>query len=99
LPRRMCSGLSKVDVTKMKLKKYAFEAYPAWSAAHPELLCPRSLHELADYMNEGDSRDTWGHPIEFRCGPVLPDGAKGIWVRSAGEDAQFDTEDDLLSSE
>ena len=33
---------SKVDTTKIKLKKYAFEAYPSWSAAHPTSRAPTS---------------------------------------------------------
>ena len=49
-------------------------------------------------MNGDDTRDFWGNPIDFRCGPDLPDHAKGMWVRSAGPDGEFDTDDDIVSS-
>jgi hypothetical protein len=98
-PRTCCTcGPSRVDTTKMKLKMYAFEAYPSWAIAHPDLVCPRSLQELNEYMGRDDSQDVWGSPMDFRCGPDLPDDAKGVWVRSAGEDRRFDTDDDLVSS-
>lgn len=99
LPRVMCDGPSKVDVTRLRLKKYAFEAYPSWSMEHPERPCPRSFHELAEYMNEDDDRDAWGNRLEVRCGDDLPAGAQGMWLRSAGEDGRFDTDDDLDSSQ
>lgn len=88
-----CGGGSKVDVARLKLKKYAFEAYPSWAVDHPDRVCPRSLHELDDYMNTSDDQDSWGTPIELRC------GIRGVWLRSAGEDGWFDTADDLVSSE
>ena len=28
-------GEARVDTTKLKLHKYAFEAYPSWSSSHP----------------------------------------------------------------
>lgn len=99
LPRQICHGPSKVDTTKLRLKKYAFEAYPSWSSEHPDFPCPRSLHDLAEYMNADDSRDAWGNQLEVRCGSGLPTGVKGMWVRSAGEDGRFDTDDDLDSSQ
>jgi hypothetical protein len=85
---------SRVDTTRIKLKKYVYEAYPSWRAAEPDRLCPGSLRELDEYMTGGDDdRDSWGRRLEFRCGP----GARGLWVRSAGEDGTFDTADDLDS--
>jgi hypothetical protein len=84
---------SRVDMTRIKIKKYAYEAYPSWRAAEPGRVCPGSLHELDAYMDSDDDRDAWRHPLEFRCGP----GAPGLWVRSAGEDGTFDTADDLDS--
>jgi hypothetical protein len=96
MSKQTCGGGSKVDVARLKLEKYAFEAYPSWAAEHPDRMCPRSLHELDAYMNTDDDHDSWGTPIELRCDPT---GAKGVWLRSAGEDARFGTEDDLVSSE
>src|SRR5882724_8677615 len=88
---------SKVDTTKIKLKKYAFEAYPSWSAAHPDKACPDKLADLNEYMNNDDSNDSWGKPLKMLCGSNLPPGAKGLAVISAGEDGKEGTEDDLGS--
>lgn len=90
---------SKVDTTKIKLKKYAFEAYPSWSAAHPDKSCPDKLADLNEYMNNNDSNDSWGRPIKLFCGGNLPAGAKGLAVMSLGEDGKEGSEDDLKSWE
>jgi general secretion pathway protein G len=90
-------GESKIDTTKIKLKKYAFEAYPSWSAAHPDKACPDKLADLNEYMNSDDSNDSWGRPLKMVCGSNLPPGAKGLAVASAGEDGKEGTEDDLGS--
>jgi hypothetical protein len=92
-PRMPIYSASFVDITRIKLKKYAYEAYPSWREAEPDRLCPDSLHELDAYMGREDDHDAWGRPLEFRCGP----GARGLWLRSAGEDGTFDTADDLDS--
>ena len=92
-------GESRVDTTKIKLKKYAFEAYPSWSAAHPDKGCPDKLADLNEYMNSEDSNDSWGKPLKMLCGSNLPPGAKGIAVISAGADNKEGTEDDLKSWE
>ena len=63
---KMFAG-SKVDITKLKLKKYAYEAYPSWSAAHPDKACPGNISELNEYMNGNDSNDAWGRPIRMMC--------------------------------
>jgi prepilin-type N-terminal cleavage/methylation domain-containing protein len=90
---------SKVDITKIKLKKYAFEAYPSWSTSHPDKACPAEISELNEYMNNNDSNDSWGRPIKMLCGAELPAGAKGLAVMSAGEDGKEGTPDDLKSWE
>jgi prepilin-type N-terminal cleavage/methylation domain-containing protein len=95
---KMFAG-SKVDITKIKLKKYAFEAYPSWSASHPDKACPGNISELNEYMNGNDSNDAWGRPIKMMCGASLPAGAKGIAMASSGEDGKDGTEDDLKSWE
>jgi general secretion pathway protein G len=92
-------GESRVDTTKIKLKKYAFEAYPSWSAAHPDKGCPEKLADLNEYMNSEDSNDSWGKPLKMLCGSNLPAGAKGIAIMSAGADNKEGTEDDLKSWE
>ena len=92
-------GESKIDTTKIKLKQYVFEAYPSWSAAHPDKACPDKLSDLNEYMNNTDVNDSWGHPIKSFCGPTLPPGAKGFAVMSAGEDGKDGTPDDLKSWE
>ena len=90
---------SKIDTTRLKLKKYAFEAYPSWSTSHPDKQCPDKISDLNEYMNNEDSNDSWGHPIQLFCGQTLPPGAKGIGVASFGEDGKPDTPDDLKSWE
>jgi general secretion pathway protein G len=90
---------SKVDTTRIKLKKYAYEAYPSWSAAHPDKACPGNIAELNEYMNGNDSNDSWGRPIKMMCGASLPAGAKGIALLSSGDDGKEGTEDDLKSWE
>jgi general secretion pathway protein G len=92
-------GEAKIDTTKVKLKKYAYEAYPSWSAAHPDKACPANISDLNEYMNGNDSNDSWGRPIKMMCGANLPAGAKGIALVSAGEDGKEGTEDDLKSWE
>jgi general secretion pathway protein G len=90
---------SKVDTTKIKLKKYAYEAYPSWSAAHPDKACPGAIADLNEYMNGNDSNDSWGRPIKMMCGGNLPAGARGLAVMSMGEDGKEGTDDDLKSWE
>jgi hypothetical protein len=92
-------GEAKVDTTKIKLKKYAFEAYPSWSASHPDKACPDKLSDLNEYMNNEDSNDSWGKPIRMLCGQNMPPGAKGIALVSVGEDGKEGTPDDLKSWE
>src|SRR5262245_5813912 len=41
---------ARIETTQMKLKKYAYEAYPSWAASHG-VGCPASLAELNPYMN------------------------------------------------
>lgn len=90
---------SKVDTTKIKLKKYAYEAFPEWSASHPDKGCPEKISDLNEYMNNEDANDAWGKPIKLFCGANLPAGAKGIALLSTGEDGKEGTEDDLKSWE
>src|SRR5215468_8862693 len=52
-------GESKVDIARATVKKYAFEAYPSWAAAHPDKQCPDRLEDLNEYMNNKDAKDPW----------------------------------------
>ncbi len=92
-------GESKVDIAKATVKKYAFEAYPSWSAAHPDKACPEKLEDLNEYMNNKDAKDPWGGTYKMLCGPNLPAGAKGLAVESPGEDGKDGTADDIKSWE
>lgn len=90
---------SKVDIARATVKKYAFEAYPSWSAAHPDKSCPDKLEDLNEYMNNKDIKDPWGNPYKMYCGANLPAGAKGLAVQSSGEDGKDGTSDDIKSWE
>jgi len=92
-------GQSKIDLTKLKLTKYANEAFPSWSMAHPDKACPDKLMDLNEYMDSKDANDAWGRPIKMLCGQTLPAGAHGLAVMSTGEDGKEGTEDDLKSWE
>lgn len=86
-------GESKLDVAKLTIKKYAYEAYPSWRGAHPDQACPPRLADLNEYMNNKDVKDTYGHDYEMYC------GLHGIVVRSLGEDGRRNTKDDLWSNQ
>ena len=88
---------SKVDIAKATVQKYAFEAYPSWSAAHPDKSCPDKLEDLNEYMNNKDIKDPWGNNYIMYCGQNLPAGAKGLAVKSLGEDGKDGTSDDVFS--
>jgi hypothetical protein len=90
---------SKIDTTRIKLSQYANEAFPQWSAAHPDKACPDKLADLSEFMNSNDTNDAWGRPIKMMCGASLPAGAKGLAVMSSGEDGKDGSEDDIKSWE
>ena len=92
-------GESKGDIAKATVKKYAFEAYPSWAAAHPDKACPDKLEDLNEYMNNKDIKDPWGGLYKMMCGANLPPGAKGLAVMSPGEDGKDGTTDDIKSWE
>ncbi len=92
-------GESHVGIAKATVKKFAYEAYPSWSATHPEKACPDKLEDLNEYMNGNDVNDPWGNPYRMYCGQNLPPGAKGLAVTSAGEDGKEGTPDDIKSWE
>jgi hypothetical protein len=88
---------SKTHQAEDTAKKYAYEAYPSWSQAHPDKACPAELADLNEYMNNKDIKDPWGHDYLLFCGPNLPAGAKGLAVMSLGEDGKNGTADDIKS--
>ncbi len=92
-------GESKVEIAKDTVRKYAYEAYPSWSAAHPDKACPDRLEDLNEYMNNKDIKDPWGGMYKMLCGQQLPAGAKGLAVMSSGEDGKEGTNDDVKSWE
>jgi hypothetical protein len=65
-------GCSKTDIARATVKKYAYEAYPMWSADHPGQACPRHLEELNEYMTNKDTRDPWGNTYRMVCGLGMP---------------------------
>jgi hypothetical protein len=88
--------------TLVKLRQYAFEAFPGWAAAHPDKQCPGSLAERDEYMHGPDAsnnNDAWDRPLKMICGVSLPPGARGIAVISRGPDGKEGTEDDIKSWE
>jgi hypothetical protein len=92
-PGYSCRGGSKVDVAKVTVKMYAFEAYPQWREANPDRACPSSLLELRPWMTTTDVRDPWGGGYVMRCETPT------FGVFSAGEDGIYGTEDDIKSWE
>jgi hypothetical protein len=87
----------KLDLAKLTVEKYAFEAYPRWAMSHPDKSCPSSLGDMAEYMNAKSPNDPWGKPYVMLCGADLPRGVKGVAVLSFGPDQLRDTADDIKS--
>jgi hypothetical protein len=90
-------SVSKVDVAKSTVRKYAYEAFLQWGQAHPSKACPDKLDDLNEYMNDNKSTDPWGQNYKMMCGPNVPAGAKGIGIMSFGEDQKEGTADDIKS--
>jgi hypothetical protein len=92
-------GDSKGKIAKLTVMKYADEAFPQWSMAHPDKACPDKLDDLNEYMNNADIKDPWGNPYKLMCGQNLPPGAKHLAVLSFGPDGHEGTADDIKSWE
>ncbi|NVB77343.1 MAG: hypothetical protein HOV81_03025 [Kofleriaceae bacterium] len=84
---------SKADIAKATVKKYTYEAYPAWFEQHPEMTCPASLDELDDCLAARHIRDRWGRNYVWSCSRA------GMLVSSAGKDGRIRTADDIRSDE
>jgi hypothetical protein len=89
--------LDQTEMAQEVTMKYAFEAYPQWSAAHPDQACPDHLEALDVYMDGKGGRDPWGNAYKMFCGPNLPAGATGFAVMSLGPDGVDGTADDIKS--
>ncbi len=92
-PRGCIYSESKTDIAHATVKKYAYEAFPAWRRVHPDASCPEQLDELNAFMNNKDIRDPWGGAYRHVCVPAKP----RLVVVSAGEDGTFGTDDDVWS--
>ena len=92
-------GESKVDIAKLTVQKFANEAFPQWSRAHPDKGCPDKIEDLSEYMDKKDTKDPWGTDYQMLCGANLPPGARGLAVFSAGPDQKPNTADDIKSWE
>lgn len=90
---------SPTDVAKSTTRKYAFEAYPQWAAAHPDKECPASIAELAAYLEPSHKKDPWDAVYIMACGPNAPKGVPGMAVLSSGPDGKPGTADDITSAE
>jgi prepilin-type N-terminal cleavage/methylation domain-containing protein len=93
-------GESKVDIARMTVHKFTYEAFPMWQRSHTDKGCPEKLEDLSDYMDKKDTKDPWGGAYKMMCGQTLPAGAKGGFaVSSPGEDGKEGTSDDIKSWE
>ena len=91
-------GESKVDIAKLTVQKFANEAFPQWSRAHPDKGCPEKIEDLSEYMDKKDTKDPWGSQYKMMCPPNLPPGVRtGIAIQSSGEDGKEGTSDDIKS--
>ena len=88
-----------IELTHLRAKKLAFEAFPQWAMANPSKECPDALVDLTKYMNDADVADSWKRPLVMFCGANLPAGAKGLAVKSLGPDGVDNTADDIKSWE
>ena len=84
------------EQTKRFLHRLAFEAFPVWQQSQGDTSCPtiRDLLVWTDLPRD-HVRDAWGQPIEIRCGEPLPGSVHGLFLRSAGPDGEFGTDDDV----
>ena len=88
---------SKVDLTRIMIKKYANEGYPQWQIHHSGKTCPDSVNEIAAEEDQKEAKDEWGNPLTMLCGDQRPAGVHGIGIVSVGEDGKPGTPDDLKS--
>jgi prepilin-type N-terminal cleavage/methylation domain-containing protein len=88
---------SKVDSTKLIVRKLANESYAQWALATGKS-CPQNLKELEKYTNSGSTKDAWGNSLTMLCGENAPEAVTtGFAVLSMGPDGKADTDDDIRS--
>ncbi len=85
----------KTTITKRDLDRYVHEGFPAWRLVTSRA-CPVSISELDAFIGRYNSIDVWGTPLAMYCAST-PNGNHTIVVRSAGEDRELGTADDLWS--
>ncbi|HEY4243311.1 MAG TPA: type II secretion system protein GspG [Kofleriaceae bacterium] len=90
-------GGSKVDDATLRVRKYAFEAFPQWAMVHANKQCPDTVAALNEYVKATGTNDPWGHPYRMFCGANVPDGAKTLAIASDGPDGKPNTPDDIDS--
>jgi prepilin-type N-terminal cleavage/methylation domain-containing protein len=87
---------SQRKVAKLAVDKFADEAYPQWAVAHPAVICPSGLAELATSRNA--TTDPWGTDYKMHCGQNAPPSV-AFGAASFGEDTRENTKDDIRSWE
>ncbi len=87
-----------VELTKLDVAKYMWEAYPSWQRAHPRKDCP-TLEELNEYLDKTSLKDRWGHRYKLLCGDRVPPVGQRyrLAVLSLGPDGSEGTADDIRS--
>ena len=86
-------GESKVDIADSTVKKYAYEAYPQWSARTRARRARTRSTDLNEYMNNKDDEGPVGQPVQDAVRPE-PAGRRkgGIAVLSSGDDGKEGTD-------
>lgn len=93
---------SQVEVAKLAVDRFAYEAFPQWSVANPTTECPDSLVTVARFLGKTEeyTLDPWGTPLKMFCGAgSLPPGVRVPSVLSFGPDKKEGTADDIKSWE
>ncbi|HET9620446.1 MAG TPA: hypothetical protein VFP84_03690 [Kofleriaceae bacterium] len=72
------------------VRKMTYELYPRWLASHGAFACPRAT-DLAALAPDTPSVDGWRRRLQIAC------GSSGVWIRSAGGDGVFGTDDDIVN--
>lgn len=88
--RLVDAGVSKIEIAEDTVSLLARDAYALWRRNHPQRVCPPDLHAVASLVGR-DIRDPYGEAYQMTCNRF------GFFVSSSGEDAMFDTADDIWS--
>jgi hypothetical protein len=85
------------SITELLVERYAAEIYPSWAVRHPSQECPASLEAMGADVGAPPPVDAWNRPLVMYCGKDLPNGARGLAVRSPGPDGTLGNDDDVKS--